>query len=404
MNEAITESFYKSKNSGKEKMVEALNPKYLQLKEILIKQIRDEKFVPGIKLPTQRELMSKYRISYSTVNRALLELVHEGVLYRVQGRGTFVLDSQARRDSPKRHIAIVFFTERQQLYTDPFYTEIFEGMEAEVQKRGCNSLFYTTNEGVNSPLFSLVTKGEIAGVILLAHWDKVLFRELKKRVIPTVGVYFYCDDVKIDYIVVDNHKGAYDATKYLLDLGHRKIAFVGYSSENSEERFEGYRLALKERKVFFNYRIVGSYHSHEDGRIAAKRILNISSRPTAVLFSHDDLAIGAMKQFREEGVNIPGDISIIGFNDTPILSYLEPPLTSVRVAKREMGEEAVKRLFMAIEGKGEGPAKIMIPTKLIIRESCARQGGNEILPAINNSELTKSSAVLPAMVKQGKER
>lgn len=190
--------------------------------------------------------------------------------------------------------------------------------------------------------------------------------------VPTVVINNFVSDLEVSCISIDNVGGAKEAVKYLIGLGHRKIAHIAGDmvSQAAGMRLEGYRLALaenniEERKEY----IIKTDYSRGKARGATEKLLSLSNPPSAILVASDSMALEVVTVIMEKGKKVPGDISIIGFDDNPSSLYGSVALTTVSQPLIKMGEDAVKELNSLVEGKKE-IVKVVLPTKLVIRESC----------------------------------
>jgi LacI family transcriptional regulator len=180
-------------------------------------------------------------------------------------------------------------------------------------------------------------------------------------------------DLLADSVLIDHFQGMYDAAAYLLKLGHKRIAYIDkkFNLPHKFSRLEGFHKALADHAgKFFNslYREAGV--SFEDGAVAMRDLLKASPLPTAVLCFDDVNAMGAMRAIKDEGLSIPNDIAVIGFDDMPLCSFTVPRLTTVYYPRHEMAEIACKFLIRRIEGKGsEKKNETVLPVHLVVRES-----------------------------------
>ena len=192
---------------------------------------------------------------------------------------------------------------------------------------------------------------------------------------PLVVINNYVQDLEVNCVAIDNLGGAKQATKYLIELGHRRIAHIAGDvvTQAAALRMQGYKEALKESNIAIdeNY-IVKTDYSRGRARLAAEKILNLSPAPTAVFVASDTMAMEVMAVALEMGKQIPRDLSIVGFDDNPSSLYGPVALTTVRQPLIKMGEEAIKRLNMIMSGKDSTIEKNILPVELVIRESCAR--------------------------------
>ncbi|MBU6246432.1 MAG: LacI family DNA-binding transcriptional regulator [Xanthomonadaceae bacterium] len=175
---------------------------------------------------------------------------------------------------------------------------------------------------------------------------------------------------------IDEPKAAREVVGHLLGLGHRRIAHVtGHPSHGATGwRLTGYREALSAAGIPFDPALVveGDF-SFSAGVAAARQLFSLSDRPTAVFAANDDMAAGVIWAAGEHGLSVPRDVSVVGFDDTPISRQIWPTLTTIRQPSREMGRIAALELLAALRGKGEG-RMVQLPYALQVRESTAPVG------------------------------
>ena len=191
--------------------------------------------------------------------------------------------------------------------------------------------------------------------------------------IPTVVINYYVEDLDVSCIAVDNCGGAENAVNYLIELGHKKIAHItgDVMTQAAAKRLEGYKRALEKN----NIKLREDYIFHTDysrgqARSAAESLIKAADPATAVFVASDSMALEVMAVARELGKNIPGDLSIVGFDDNPSGLYGPVALTTVRQPLIRMAEESVKELNRLIALKKNAPKRILLPAELVIRESC----------------------------------
>lgn len=172
----------------------------------------------------------------------------------------------------------------------------------------------------------------------------------------------------------DNYNGAYEATKYLYELGHRKIAHIcgDLSHWTTISRIEGYKQAIKESGIDFNdqFIIQGNY-TEDSGYVMMKKLWG-KVKPTAVFVGNDSMSLGVYKAAKEFQINIPNNLSIVGFDDIQLARFLQPALTTIRVPILNMASIATNNLFQAIEDQIDFYTTYNIPVELIKRESCKK--------------------------------
>ena len=196
-----------------------------------------------------------------------------------------------------------------------------------------------------------------------------------EKKIPLVVLNRDINESSLVNILSSDKKGAYDAVMYLIENQHKNIAIIeGKEGFNSTiERKNGFLNALIESNLPTKneYMVQGDY-TIGSGYIAMKKLLNLSAIPTAVFCSNDEMAVGAMKAIFEAGLNVPDDISIMGFDGNQLGAYLRPTLTTVRRPIIEVSKKGAEKLLHIIENNSVGGKKIYIDTELIERDSVAK--------------------------------
>ncbi|MDN6146984.1 MAG: substrate-binding domain-containing protein [Atopostipes sp.] len=189
--------------------------------------------------------------------------------------------------------------------------------------------------------------------------------------IPTV---FVDKEVKgFTSVYSDNYKGAKIATEHLLELDHKKIAYIHGEGNGfvEKERYAGFEdtMITNEMEIPEEYIQSGGYYSSDGGRRAMMKLLRLENPPTAVFVVGDEMAIGAIQAIKESGLKVPEDISIIGFDDIRLASYSEPPLTTIRQDKEKIGQTVALLIIESILNFGSLPTSNVVPVHLIKRET-----------------------------------
>ena len=282
------------------------------------------------------------------------------------------------KKSEGRVIRLIKYKKNGHVVADtPFFSSLIEACEKECRKNGYELLISQVvyGEHTKEDVYKIVNHHKIDGILLIAtEMDEADFKYFDGIEIPIVVIDSYFKEVNYDYVAINNTKGAYSATKYLIDKGHENIGLLGSNIEikNFKYRFEGYKKTLETFNLEFNESnniyvdptIEGSYNDFK-----AYLEKNRNNLPTAFFALNDIIALGAIKAMNEEGINVPNDVSLVGFDDIPFSSYSNPGVTTVKVHTKTMGRTAVKRLMEAIENHIEITLKIEINTELIERES-----------------------------------
>ncbi|MBM3254802.1 MAG: LacI family transcriptional regulator [Candidatus Omnitrophica bacterium] len=208
--------------------------------------------------------------------------------------------------------------------------------------------------------------------------NKSQLQEALAKGIPSIVINNRVQDLEVSSISVDNVGGAESAVDYLCSLGHKNIAHItgDLVTQASLQRLEGYKKSLKKNKIELNQEyIVKTDYSRGQARQAAEKLIQMSSPATAVFVASDSMALEVMAVARELGKDIPKDLSIVGFDDNPSGLYGPVALTTVRQPLVRMAQEGVKELNSIMHVDKKAPIKkIVLPTELVIRESCRPLG------------------------------
>jgi LacI family transcriptional regulator len=267
-------------------------------------------------------------------------------------------------------------TEEHFLRGEPFYSKIFLGVEFEARIHDYYILLATVSssfsKGDSLPRF--ITERNFDGIIIAGKISRELINSILKYDMPLVFVDYSLMNGDYPTILTDNIKGGVLATNYLIENGHKNIAFIGgeISHPSIMERLQGYKLALDSAKLKSNDEVVitnDDYLSRQNGCSAAEILLNRRKDVTAIFAANDTTAIGVMQCLNNKGIKVPDDISVIGFDDVQADLLLDPPLTTISVPKLDMGTEAIQLLLGIINKENIKARKILVPVKLIIRES-----------------------------------
>lgn len=255
--------------------------------------------------------------------------------------------------------------------TDLFFTSLSRSIEQEAFKRSYVLKYSFSSFDINHPnTFRLISDNHVDGVVILGRCDKQLLKILKTYFNHVVYTGLNNLDAKYDQIICDGKLAATAAVNYLLELGHKKIAYIGETKE--ENRYLGYQSALSGANITFRREYtINIPLSLEGGYQGAKRLIRSGCDATAYFCSNDITAIGAMRAFQEAGLSIPGDISLISIDDIDTAQYLNPMLTTVHIPVEEMGQMTAKILIDRIEGGHRLPIKMDLPFYIAVRDSCS---------------------------------
>jgi DNA-binding LacI/PurR family transcriptional regulator len=334
--------------------------------------------------------VSKATVSRSIHSPHLVRPETLKLIRRIVDRHHYVYDAVAGDFSRKKTsvIGLIVPTIQSSIFAKTTY-----GIEKKASERGYSLLIGNTHydPNVEAALIQLFQQRRVAGLILtgVSGGNKVI-QHLAKSGTPSVITWEIVSEKNIHCVGFDNFKAAYQATEYLISLGHKRIGLiVGPFSQidRVKLRFEGYRKALEINGIPYDPSlVVENDYTLLDGKEAMHRLCSLPERPTAIFAASDVLAMGALSAACERGLNVPQDVSIVGFDDIDIAAFCVPPLTTVRVPAYEMGDLAMKILLERIEGGVAGITQYSLETNLIIRASSGE-------PGISKGKLNRSVTV-----------
>lgn len=276
----------------------------------------------------------------------------------------------------KRVIHLVIYQKHAMVVSDtPFFSQVINGITEGCNEQNCivNINYVTESSDMQSQIEN-ISSVSVCGMILLGtEMNREDFDIFRKVEIPVVVLDCYYDELDYDCIVINNSQGAYCATDYLARMGHKKIGYLhsAVSISNFEERSAGYQKALKAHGFSASTDYVHKIASTSaQGYHDMIRILEQKPELADAYFADNDIiAAAAIKAFREYGYKVPEDISIVGFDDMPLCDIMNPPLSTMRVDKKQLGRSAVECLITRMNGAKHGKLKIALQTSLVCRES-----------------------------------
>jgi len=262
--------------------------------------------------------------------------------------------------------------------TDPVFTRIIESAQAEARRLGFFILIGSASSTEETkPLLDELLNRQVDGLIMLNARDDERYKLLKPLYhngTPIVYVKNSPESEPVSSVRCDDIQGGYLATKHLLDLGHQRIAIIlGPKNEQcTAERLEGYQKALEEAgfTVDKNLIIQGSWSSRS-GSDAAKELLEYSDRFSAIFAQNDRMAAGAIRTLRDAGFQVPEDYSMIGYDNGPLATLIDPTLTTIQQPLEDFGIRATQILIQAIQQNNPQPVDYCTTPELIIRQSTA---------------------------------
>jgi DNA-binding LacI/PurR family transcriptional regulator len=326
-----------------------------------------------------KDIAKVARVSHSTVSRALANspLIPDETRRRIQRI------AQRKGYSPNA-IARGLVTQRTQAIgvvvtsiEDPFVAQIVRGIEEVAGNHGYR-VFLATSHNDPARELSVVTalrEWRVDGVIVAASRVGSLYGPHLQRIgVPIVLINNQHPGTFIHTIAVDDAQGAKLATNHLISLGHRVIGHVRGPANHraSQNRLAGYRSALKQAGIAFDPTLVASANGLADGGEQILQLLSHAPRPTAVFCYNDMTAIGALAVLKPNNVRVPDDISLVGFDDIPFATYVDPPLTTIRQPMMDMGQRAMHMALTLMNETKLQVQNLVISGELVVRASAAR--------------------------------
>ena len=261
--------------------------------------------------------------------------------------------------------------------SEPFYSRIIKGMYTVADRAGYTLLFSNSYESLEKTniLHKMVDSERVDGLVIVGSniRETEFVLNLLQEKIPFVLIERKLDDPKVNCIWVENEEGARLATDYLIQKGHTRIAHITgtHGIQVTIDRLAGYKQALASARLPFNpaYIRAGDF-LHEGGYRATRELLQLNPRPTAIFAGNDTMAYGALQAISEFGLSVPDEIAGIGFDDLEFSVLTNPPLTTIRQPRFEMGKKAIEILLRVLAGEEEASGvKAAFPTELVVRRS-----------------------------------
>jgi len=262
--------------------------------------------------------------------------------------------------------------------SNPFFPELAKSVEDVAFERGYDVMLLNTKYDAKrtSHYVRRLIERKVAGVALMtSELDFAVIDELAREHVSVVFLDLGTAGERMSNLTVDYAMGITEAVRHLAQLGHKCIAYVGGPNRlrSAAKRLEAFRNALEQ--VIPNQEPFGVFEGDfqlDGGRRIAREILSGPSLPTAIITANDMMALGVMQECRAAGVSIPGDVSIIGFDDIAFAALAYPMLTTICLPRHELGRRAVEALIMTIEEPTHQGVEVRIPTYLVKRGSVDR--------------------------------
>lgn len=305
------------------------------------------------------------------------EETRKNVIDLIKAKGYDVESLIKPSSSANKSLIFVIFKKHGKVVSDtPFFNGVIEGANREAGSMGYTVVVMYVDEKKDNiqQMCNQLNISAPAGILFLGTEldknDLWLFKEIK---LPLLLLDSYFFNENTSSVVINNRQGAYQATSLLAEYGHKEIGYLHSSVNinNFQERFEGFKMALHNQAIKYHPEYIFLLESTTEGsyRDMKKLLQDREGFPTAFFADNDIIATGAMRAMKEAGINIPEDVSVIGFDDMPVCEILDPPLSTVRVNKSQMGAVAVRQLDYIISHPTAEHLHVEVNTSLVIRNS-----------------------------------
>jgi DNA-binding LacI/PurR family transcriptional regulator len=320
--------------------------------------------IVGVSRATVSRVLNGGSVSPATRDRVLSALEDTG--YRP--------NLAARRLASGRSgvVGVVMHVDPHALFGDAYFSELLQGLTDGLTSRAMGMMVWLGNRTKEETLDHILRIGLLDGVIVTASaLDDPLVDGLIASSLPTVLIGHRRTDGRASYVDVDHASGAENATGHLVEIGRTRIGHISGRPGTiaGEERIVGYRRALANAGLGRDDLVVEGDFGAKAGVAGATELVRRGA--DAIFCANDAMAAGALEALHRDGVRVPDDVAVAGFDDLAFAAHLEPPLTTIRQGVREQGAEAARILFDLIRDAERTPRRVVLPTELIVRTSTA---------------------------------
>lgn len=366
---------------------DSMVPLHTQLYNQIRHLILSGQWEPGRRLPSELELQENLGISRSTIRQAMKSIEAEGLIVRVAGRGSFVRSFFVEKNKSR---VLGYVTPE---FANNFQYQLFRGAESAARAKNYRLLFCLSNKTVNEEnnLLDELMADRVSGVLIYPALGggkhRRLYQLSSQSLTPIVLMDRMIEGVNFDFVSTDNFRGAYDGVKYLISLGHKNILFITnpiMSLFPIAERLRGYQQAMldagltpqepfqvgqENQEMWWDYAVDNFRAEYKKEIEQIGTMLRSDKKPTAIFSMNQVIAMLVLKAAQNERMNIPGDFSVLCFDEFEMSYLVQVPLTCVTQYSYYMGRRAAELLIERIEGH-EGPQrKELIPAQLQVRSS-----------------------------------
>jgi DNA-binding LacI/PurR family transcriptional regulator len=356
---------------------------HLNIAESLQQQIANGKYADTGQLPPEIELAESWNVSRGTMRQALQLLVDQGLLTRIPGSGTFINNPRSVVDVGERNklVGMIFPT-----LSDPLVADIAKGVERVFRQNHYSLIISHSDDDleIEREQIEQLMRQQVAGILLFPisqPGEDLIVEKILEAHFPLVLLDREVPGIPTHVVMADHYQGAYDATRYLLETGHRRVVCVRHPDQSSSvtERIRGYEQAMRDAGLlpFAPIPLLGGGSSAENTPPTysptelewVNHMLELQDRPTGIFCINDYIALGVMRHCLARGLQIPQDLAIIGFDNNPFSQMAPVPLTTISQSAETIGARAAEILLAQINDNNIQPQITRLPTTLIIRAS-----------------------------------
>ena len=334
----------------------------------ILNRIRSNAYLE--KIPGERELADEFSVNVKTANRAVSQLVKQGVLFRKRGEGTFITPVSDRRDLC---VSLCFYKHTHP-GQDPVFTRLFAGINAACKQHGLTldvtalkDVIGQTKPNKRTELQSfrdVVLAANPDGILYLGNISASLIRNLNNER-PTMVIGHCSPTANFDYVRRDIRGAVKQAVYDFSEKGHERILFATYKQGKEDhdlnEKKQGYTQAMVDLGLETDI-CVGQNELHD-------RLIHKRNRPTAIICSESSIGLIVMRNASNFGIQIPDDLAVISFDDGDIGEYMIPSMSSIHAFGEDLAATAIEQLLERLDGRRRQPVQIELPCPVIKRES-----------------------------------
>lgn len=331
-------------------------------------------------MPTLEDVAREADVSVSTVSRALNkpEKVHPETLAEINeavdtlGYQPSRVARRLRLEDGKASLIGLVIPDIQ----NPFFADVARGVEDVARDNDYALILSNSDEDPDKQRLAVDTlkTEDVDGVIVPpVSADDPEVQRLLESDIAVVCVDRRMENSRVDTILSDNRKGTYEAVTHLIELGHKRIGFIGGIARisTSTERREGYERALRDHDLPVQPHLIKEGDSrHERGQYLTEELLDLDRPPTALFTGNNFTTLGALSALNQRGLSVPGDMALVGYDDVPWALALNPPPTVMAQPGYEMGSRAAELLLQRLNAPDRSPTVVTLQPELIVRRSC----------------------------------